>query len=129
MSFIPNPVEDTSQLPAFFTKTAQFGDLDLSSAVRETLIKADLTPENIAAYDSHPSIVLSIGKAPDVQLYLQKQFWIYQLCALQDKGNVDTHEDRLLVNRFQDANSWFTYYCNNVLDLVQEFNMPVRHGW
>ena len=113
----------------FFDRLQQIGDLDLTSAVRQALTMTGTEPDNIAAYDSHPEIQMSVGKAPDVQLYHQKTFWNYQLLALQENANINTLEDRLLIQQFKDPASWLTYFTKNVIDLVLIYNMPVRHGW
>jgi hypothetical protein len=113
----------------FLDRMQQIGDLDLTKAVRSALEQTSTEPMNLAAYDSHPSIQASLGKAPEVQLYHQKEFWNYQLLALQENANVNTLEDRLLIQQFVDPQSWLTYFTKNVIDLVNLYNMPVRHGW
>lgn len=113
----------------FFDKLQQIGDLDLTAAIRQALVQTSTEAANLAAYDSHPSIQASLGKSPDVQLWHQKEFWNYQLIALQENANVNTLEDRLLIQQFTDPASWLTYFTKNVIDLVNVYNMPVRHGW
>lgn len=115
--------------PGFLDRPQQIGDLDLTSAVRQALVQTSTEEANLAAYDSHYSIQQSIGKAPEVQLYHQKEFWTYQLLALQENANISTLEDRLLIQQFQDPQTWLQYFTKNVIDLVNLYNMPVRHGW
>jgi hypothetical protein len=117
------------QAHPFLDKLQQIGDLDLTAAVRQVMAQSNIPQEHLIAYDSHPSIQRSVGKAPATQLYLQKEFWSYQLLALQENANISTLEDRLLVDRFMDPQTWLTYFTNNVMDLVVVYNMPVRHGW
>ncbi len=113
----------------FLDRQQQIGDLDLTAAVRSALVQTSTEEMNLAAYDSHPSIIESLGKAPEVQLFHQKEFWNYQLLALQENANINTLEDRLLIHQFLDPQSWLQYFTKNVIDLVSVYNMPVRHGW
>lgn len=109
----------------FLNRPQQIGDLDLTAAVRDLLFR---TGVQVNFYTSHPQIVASIGKAPEVQLFFQKEYWTYQLLALQENQNINTIEDRLLVNQFNDPRTWFEYFANNVLDLVHLYNLPYNHG-
>lgn len=113
----------------FFDRQQQIGDLDLTTAVRQAMSMSSIEEENLQAYDSHPSIQMSKGKSPEVQLYHQKEFWNYQLMALQENANINTIEDRLLIQQFNDPASWLTYFTKNIVDLIGVYNMPVRHGW
>lgn len=120
---------NSSQPHPFLSSMQQIGDLDLTAAVRQVMVQSNVPAENIQAYDCNPNIQQSIGKAPETQLWHQKEFWIYQLVALQELAGVQTNEDRLLVNQFNDPASWLTYFTNNVMDIVHTYDMPQRHGW
>ena len=123
-----NPfMPQATQAPVeFLQRNQQIGDLNLTQAVRDLLVRANC---DLGGYDNHPQIIQSQGKAPEVQLFLQKEYWTYQLLTLQENHSVNTIEDRLLVNQFNDPRTWFEYFAKNVLDLVQLYNMPYRHGW
>lgn len=116
--------QSLSQIP--IAHDQQIGDFDLSGAVRKLL---ELANVDLSIYDNSPNIITSIGKDPNTQLYHQKDFWTYQLLLLQQNQKVNTIEDRVLVNQFTDPKSWFEYFANNVLDLIQLYNLPIRHGW
>lgn len=109
------------------TNLQQSGDFDLSAAVRKVLTMANCFC--IDNYDSHSAIVASIGKRPAEQLFYQKEFWIYQLTLLQTLKGISTLEDRVLVNQFNDPKTWFEYFAHNVLDLIQQHDLPIRYGW
>lgn len=109
------------------TNLQQTGDFDLSAAVRKVLTMANCFC--IDNYDSHSAIVASIGKRPAEQLFYQKEFWIYQLTLLQTLKGISTLEDRVLVNQFNDPKTWFEYFAHNVLDLIQQHDLPIRYGW
>lgn len=109
------------------TNLQQSGDFDLSAAVRKVLTMANCFC--IDNYDSHSAIMASIGKRPAEQLFYQKEFWIYQLTLLQTLKGISTLEDRVLVNQFNDPKTWFEYFAHNVLDLIQQHDLPIRYGW
>ena len=109
------------------TNLQQTGDFDLSAAVRKVLTMANCFC--IDNYDSHSAIMASIGKRPAEQLFYQKEFWIYQLTLLQTLKGISTLEDRVLVNQFNDPKTWFEYFAHNVLDLIQQHDLPIRYGW
>lgn len=108
------------------TNIQQIGDFDLTAAVRKVLT---MTNTNIDNYDSHRAIIESVNQRPSNQLFFQKEFWNYQLMLLQTFKNVNTIEDRVLINQFNDPKIWFEYFAHNVLDLVQQHNLPIRYGW
>jgi hypothetical protein len=81
-------------------------------------------------HSSHKrDIIESVNQRPSNQLFFQKEFWNYQLMLLQTFKNVNTIEDRVLINQFNDPKIWFEYFAHNVLDLVQQHNLPIRYGW
>lgn len=102
------------------------GDLDLAKAVREIMVRTGVDPAELANYDSNPQITHSRDKSTALQLMIQKSFWTYQLLLIKNK---DTMEDRLLLNQFSDPQAWFTYFANNVVDLINIHKLPQRHGW
>lgn len=121
-----NDIFDQSITQTPVAQSQQIGDLDLSGAVKRLL---EMTNINTINYDSNPGIMASIGKDPKFQLFHQQDFWTYQLLLLQQDQGINTFEDRVLVNQFTDPKSWFEYFSNNVLDLIQLYNLPIRHGW
>lgn len=108
------------------TNIQQVGDFDLYSAVKKVL---SMTNCNMDNFDSNEHVAASIGKRPTEQLFFQKSFWNYQLLLLQELKGVNTIEDRVLLNQFNDSKTWFEYFAHNVLDLVQLYDLPIRHGW
>lgn len=119
-------MNDNLELNDFLTQEQLVGDFDLTSAVREVLVRTQTTPEQLAVYDNNSDIKLSVGKRPDAQLFFQKRFWIHQLINLP---NVNTREDRLLINQFKVPQDWFTYFSNNVVDLANIHGLPKANGW
>lgn len=114
---------------AFLNREQQVGDLDLTNAVIEIMRTTGVSEEKIWIFTSNPQVSMSMGKAPDVQLFLLKEFWIFQLLVLQQTQGINTMEDRLLVNQFNDPRHWFEYFAKNVMDLVHIHGLPVQNGW
>ena len=123
-----SPINSTGS-DAFLQKQQQPGDLDVTSAIREEMAKSGFSSQALINYDNNPTIQMSQGKAPATQVFLQKEFWTYQLLVLQQEAKINTLEDRLLLNQFIDPKSWFTYFVNNIMDLALGNNLPTRHGW
>lgn len=113
----------------FLNQAQQLGELDLTTAVLDLMKRSQIPQANIDAYLSNPGIVASLNKNSMVQLWYQKDFWIYQLLCLQQHAQISTLEDRLLVNQFNDPHTWLKYFNDNVMDLVYQYDMPRRHGW
>lgn len=113
----------------FFSKEQIVGELDLTSAVREVLTRGNASQHTLSGYDSNPQITASVGKAQEVQLFLQKEFWTYQLLALQECKGVDTKEDRILLQQFNEPKTWLQFFASNIADLALSHNLPYRHGW
>ena len=110
----------------FLTSEQKPGDFDLTKAVRETLIRAGASDSQLHAFDNSYDIKESQNKTTEIQLFLHKRFWIYQLITLD---GVNTMEDRLLINQFNDPKTWFTYFANNVVDLAMTYNLPKNVGF
>ena len=123
-----SPINSTGS-DAFLQKQQQPGDLDVTTAIREAMAKSGFSSQALINYDNNPTIQMSQGKAPATQVFLQKEFWTYQLLVLQQEAKINTLEDRLLLNQFIDPKSWFTYFVNNIMDLALGNNLPTRHGW
>jgi hypothetical protein len=117
---------NTVESPEFLQRLQQTGDFDVTKAVREILVRTNTSEESLTFYDNSCDIRSSEGKAPEVQIYYQKRFWIHQLIAL---NNVNTMEDRLLINQFVVPQDWFTYFANNVVDLANIHGLPKANGW
>lgn len=110
----------------FLFRPQKPGDFDVTKAVRAILVQTGTTQEQLTVYDNNGDIRASVGKAPETQIFYQKRFWIHQLITL---FNVNTMEDRLLINQFQDPQSWFTYFANNIVDLANVHGLPKANGW
>jgi len=107
----------------FFAQSQQSGDFDLTKAVREVLQRTGSI--DLSNYDNNSNIIQSQGKAPSVQLFIQKEYWNYQLLCVQENNNFNTLEDRVIMQQFTDPKIWFTYFSNNVVDIAINYNLPV----
>ncbi len=123
------PGQNMTASQEFLTRPEVAGTLNLTAAVRETMFRSSVPSEKLTGYDLHPQIAASVGKAAETQLFLQKEFWHYQLLALQQNQNFDTRELRLLLAQFQDPETWLKFFASNIVDLVLAYDLPYRHGW
>jgi len=114
------------ETPEFLQRLQRTGDFDVTKAVREILVQTNTSQESLVIYDNNSDIMASVGKAPETQVYYQKRFWIHQLIALSE---VNTMEDRLLINQFFVPQDWFTYFAKNIVDLANIHGLPKANGW
>ena len=122
-ALIPNVPQQAS---AVLNIPQQVGDLDMTTAIRDVIASHNLSAEALVVYDNSPLIIQSIGKNPAAQMWLQKEFWLYQLSLI---NGVNTMEDRVIIQQINDPVTWVQYFAKNVMDLARLHSLPRRHGW
>lgn len=108
----------------FLQSPQQSGDLDVTAAIRQIMVSFGCNAESVVIYDNSPLVQQSLGKSPQAQLWLQKEYWIYQLSLVPG-----TMEDRIILQQIADPVTWVKHFSMNIMCIALENILPKRHGW
>ena len=102
-----------------FTKPRGENEINLIGEVRSLLMQSGLSA-NVPAFDSNRYIKDGVDLGPQAQRFLLNRFWTLQLMQLP----VNTQDARFCLIDTGSYKDWLRLFCDRVLPLVQEHQLP-----